>query len=244
MPWYERRIIAGRTIEIERYFSLRQKGVNVYRRGRNSGETNARQKKINELHSRKRAIRLVNANFRPGDLFLSPTYQGQPPPVKEAKRRFAAYIRRLREWRRRNGYPEIKYFATPPEHKGHRIHHHVIVNDMPMDVAVHLWRYDLQGNQIIGNGRCQADRLDDSGDYTFIARYITKEEKPGCHRYTHSRNLEQPIITEKEISRGSTSIKKGIRWPKGYKLVEDRLDATEEGREWYYARAVRWESSA
>lgn len=234
MPYYEQRVQAGRVLEIYRYHSLRRIGMKIPR-GKNRNKTTQPQQLRNWINSAKRLTWMVNANFGPGDLYITLTYSGQPPTQAQAAKELAKFIRRVRAYRRKEGLPDLKYI-TVTESRGSRLHHHLVMNAMSGDEARKIWQYEPDPKKrgslrpIQGHGRAPTDTLDQSGDYTFLARYLGKENKPGHKRWSGSTNLKPPTISKpKEISR--RTLTKTPQAPKGYLLKSWERRADSGGHE-------------
>ena len=153
--------------------------------------TREAQKNLNDRNAKKKLIRKINANFTEEDLCTTLTYKnGFVPDEEQARRDIRNYLRRVREWRRKNGLPELKYVYVIEYGGGDgrrkRVHHHVIMSGMDRDVAEALW----QGRGWANSRRLQPD------DYGLeaLARYMTKEPNGG-KRWAASRNLVDPKIT-------------------------------------------------
>lgn len=153
--------------------------------------TREAQKNLNDRNAKKKLIRKINANFTEEDLCVTLTYKdGFVPDEEQARRDIRNYLRRVRDWRRKNGLPELKYVYVIEYGGGDgrrkRVHHHVIMSGMDRDVAEALWN---------GRGWANSRRLqpDDYG-LEALARYMTKEPNGG-KRWAASRNLVDPKIT-------------------------------------------------
>lgn len=154
--------------------------------------TKEAQQNLNDRNAKKKLIRKINANFMGEDLCITLTYKaGFVPDEEQARRDIRNYLRRVRQWRRKNGLPELKYVYVIEYGGGDgrrkRVHHHVIMSGMDRDVAEALWQ---------GRGWANARRLqpDDYG-LEALARYMTKEPNGG-KRWAASKNLVDPKITE------------------------------------------------
>lgn len=153
--------------------------------------TREAQRNLNDRNAKKKLIRKINANFTEEDLCITLTYaNGFVPDEEQARRDIRNYIRRVREWRRKNGLPELKYVYVieygGEDGRRKRVHHHVIMSGMDRDVAEALWN---------GRGWANSRRLqpDDYG-LEALARYMTKEPNGG-KRWAASRNLVDPKVT-------------------------------------------------
>jgi len=156
-------------------------------------ESKEAQKRLNQKNATKNLIRLINTNFTDSDIWATFTYEARklPKTVEEAQKEFAKYLRRLKYYAARHGFPPLKYvyvteFEDDPDKGKHRVHHHVVTNFPDRDVAEKLWR---------GGARKQTRRLqsDESG-YEGLTRYCMKDPR-GTKRYVTSKNLKKPIIT-------------------------------------------------
>lgn len=245
MPYYERRVRSGRVLEIFRYFSLRRAGENIPR-GKNRQRTGDAQMVRNYVNAKKTLVRLVNANFGPGDLYITLTYEDPPPSSAQAKKDLAKYIRRLREYGKKHGIT-IKWIAVTEYRDGTRPHHHIILSGIGGDMARLLWQSEPdpkrrgKRRRWEGHGRAPNDTLDNSGDYEFIAKYIGKEDKPGEHRWTASRNLVRPVVEPPgEISRRALDrAHRDPKAPRGYRLIGWDYRAGADGHEVLYMRCIK-----
>lgn len=192
-----RTIRSGSYLEVEAYpFWHIPQGL---RKKTGKGSTEA-QRNLNDKNARKHMLRLLNANFREYvDLFMHITYPPGKLPAdpEQAKKDMTNYIRRLKNWlKKQPEYKdfELKYiYVTEHTKNGQKVraHHHMVTNFPDRDKAEELW---------IEGGRASTRRLKTS-DYGFegIARYITKEKSSKTSkRYTPSRNLTKPTVTESD----------------------------------------------
>ena len=154
--------------------------------------TREAQQKLNSRNALRKLTRLINTNFGSGDLGVTLTYKGEAPDMKQAQKDIRNYIRRLRDWRRKQGLAELKYIYVveglseeadleprqlmlgsepePPDetarHRSGRVHHHLVINDMDRDVVERLW----------GKGFANCKRLQpDEFGLEKLARYMIKE---------------------------------------------------------------------
>jgi hypothetical protein len=223
---YRKYIYSGPVCEIEEIVSFRQPGETYTRRKGNQGLTPEQQQEFNEQNARKKLSRLINGNFAEEDLFITLTYACRPKkgePEKELKN----YFRRLRDYRRKNALPEIKWIAVTETGEKGREHHHLIMSGMSRDAATKLWKL----------GRVLSSNLD-GGDYTGLAHYITKE-KPEEHkrRWSSSRNLKKPIVKYKKIKR--IDPKRIIPTPKGYRMLDYQVYSSERTGTSKYLKCIR-----
>lgn len=145
------------------------------------------QQNLNDKNAIKTVTRLVNANFTDEDIWATFTYSDNklPKTVEEAERNFANFIRRLKYYAKKHGFPPLKYvYFTHFDEQ--RVNHHLFINFPDRDVLEEMWK---------GGARKQTRRLqaDESG-YEGAVRYCMKCAK-GTKRYKASKNLEKPKIT-------------------------------------------------
>lgn len=167
-------------IWIQRYEASRAKRVS---------KTRLAQRNLNDKNAKKLIIRIINTNFTADDLAVDLTYRGDLPNEDQARRDIQNYIRRIKDYRRKHGLPELKYVYViefdDTEGGRKRIHHHMIMNSMDRDVLEKLW-----GKGYANSRRLQPNEFGLEG----IARYMTKDPR-GTKRWSASRNLESPKVT-------------------------------------------------
>jgi Holliday junction resolvase RusA-like endonuclease len=194
---YRVRIIkSGRQLELEIYPLWNDYDEN--RKARRA-TTREAQKNLNDKNAKLRVQRLIDANFTSEDICITLSYKGSSPDEKTARRDIRNYLRRVKDYREKNGLPELKYiyvieYLHEGSKKNKRIHHHVIMSGMDRDVAEELWK---------GKGWANTRRLqpDDNG-LVALAKYITKAPNGG-KRWASSRNLLEPEVkvNDTKISR-------------------------------------------
>jgi hypothetical protein len=101
-----RTIYSGDILEVEAYPIWRTQSE---LRKAKEHESREAQKNLNAKNARKKLVRKINANFTADDLCVTLTYKGDPPNEATARRDMQNYIRRVRNYRSRNGLPELKY---------------------------------------------------------------------------------------------------------------------------------------
>lgn len=226
MPYYKKVIRSGDVYEAEVYFSLREKGKKIPRTA-NRYPTTAKQEDINLKNAQRELSRIINANFKPGDLFITLTYDTlkEPDTEEEAKALLKKYLRKLRTFYRRAG-KESKYVVVTERGEKGRIHHHLVIPHEDRDELDKLWEH----------GNVLSSRLWEKKDYTRLANYITKDTKPEHKkRWSGSHNLVKPEVSQTVISRGERAVKP----PKGYRQVEFEYYISEETGAVQYLRAIR-----
>lgn len=190
-------VLAGRTLEIEKYNRWGQAKGRI--RGQKVQLSSEEQQKRNEAQAVRKLTWEINENFGPGDYHLTLTYRDPAPEPEEAKKQLAKYLRKLRGAYRKAG-AELKYIAVT-EYKHQRIHHHLILNRFDSAVISGLWTF----------GYARSSFLDGTGSYWRLAAYLVKETRKsfsgdakalaGKRRWTPSKNLKHPEPKVEEVAR-------------------------------------------
>lgn len=227
MPRYLKRIWAGDVYEEKIYFSPRERGISCERAARENLSTE-KMEEYNCLEAKRRCARMVNTNFKEGDLFLTLTFR-ERVDIKTALRLFRNFIDRLKRLRKRKGYAELKYLYVV-ERKNKREHVHLLINKMDLTMK--------ELKEVWGLGRVMVSILEPGGDYTGLAYYITKENyKEYGKRWSGSRNLENPKVKVTLVSEEKKT--KRLRVPKNYKVIEEVQYYSEITGHTRYVRAVK-----
>lgn len=211
MPYVESICRAGKTVEIERYYTARY-GKRGQKRSERRKPTRDEQREINNRHAEKKLRRLINANFVPGDYHLVLSYAHPkgtdprtPDEMKEDIRKFLRGIRKdckLME-------SDLKYIHVPEIGKKGARHHHLVISKINPDIINRHWTH----------GFIHINPLDHSGNYAKLAAYLIKyaNETIGTteaitgKRWNSSRNLIHPepkvkVITNREWYRTEPKI--------------------------------------
>lgn len=156
-------------------------------RGKKSKPTKEVQQKLNEIHAENKFVRLCNANFTKYDLKIELTYKPEcnPETEEEAARQLRNFLRRLKNYRIRNGLTELKYVAVTERgsRKG-RFHHHLIINgDIPLADLIALWGRGIVGTDIL--------QFNENG-IADLARYMIKRPIASTKKWNASKNLIHP----------------------------------------------------
>ncbi len=196
MPYIQKIVKAGKTIEVFKYYTYRCKGKGVAR-GCRCGKTKENVAKLNQRNAENHLRWIINSNFGEGDYYITLTYrkENRKSPLS-AKEILKAFLRKLRKKYKDYGV-ELKYIAVT-EYENKAIHHHLILNNAfnGKEIA-NLWQY----------GRPNIKHLDNTGEYSQLAAYLIKETSKtfgtskavAGQRYSRSRNLIEPEIEERII---------------------------------------------
>lgn len=238
MPYVERVTRAGKTIEIERYFTSRYKKRGI-KRGDKVKPTTEQQQKINTRQAERNLRILMNANFGYGDYHIELDYirkKGQPERTKEQMRQdIDIFLRELRKECKKLGQV-LKYIHVMEIGKRGARHHHLVINQIDTKILQQCWYKAYEGHN-----RVKVFPLDDSGNYAQLASYFIKytdthrKTENGAlqgKRWNCSKNLIRPepeynIISDREYFKAEArpikgyyvdknSVSKGVHSPEYY----------------------------
>lgn len=232
MPYYERKTISGRLMEVERYHATRD-GRKIAR-SENTEESTDSQKLLNDVQAANRLRRILLANFSPeaGDLFVTLTIS-QLVTAEEADACWRRFISRVKKERKARGLPEVKWVKVKEKQSG-RWHFHVIMNSgVELDKLRELWGK---------SNRLTVSVLNDGDNYRGLSRYLVEGDKPrrgGAEpenakaerekfkrRWSCSRNLAKPKVTKRQIS--PRTVMQLPKAPKGYRLLPEWTMGTDK----------------
>lgn len=200
MPIREKKFYCGKYLDIEIYPITKQE--QKQKRKKKEKESKKVQKNLNDKNAKKHLRRILNTNFTDEDVVVHLTYSEKnlASSEEEAVRDRNNFIRRVKNYRKKNGLSELKYVAvceykeaTKDSRTRTRIHHHIVMSGMDRDTLEKMWK----------KGRANADRLKENElGYEELANYIAKDPK-GKKRWTQSRNLimPEPKINDYKITR-------------------------------------------
>ena len=204
LPYVEKKVIAGRTIEIEKYYTsiFHKKGIE---REKKELPTREEQKKINSRQAEKKLRYLINTNFGEGDYHLILTYtkDSRPEAKEEARKNIQVFLRKMRKEYRDRG-KEMKYIHVVEVGARGSYHHHLVINEIEVKAITKNWPH----------GRPKINPLDNTGQYKKLASYLIKytdrlvgeDGKLQGKRWDPSRNLKKPIIKKRIVP-----VKSGFR---------------------------------
>lgn len=203
---------------------------------RRRGNTLPRKQDANERACTKRLSRLLNCNFRAGDLLLSPTYRAEAMEKlcagvdledmdalrRRAEHEVGLFLQRLKRALGKEGV-ELRYIAVTSDMDGEtgeavRVHHHIVIpsDGITMsDGALFVGKRRLAA--IWGQGDLDYRPLSHQEDYTPLAEYLMRQVRrlPDARKYRPSRNLRKPKL----LSERMVYTSRELRVPKGAKLV-------------------------
>lgn len=219
MPYIKEVCVAGKTIEVSKYYTARWGAKGEKRKAREERSSEA-QKAINQRKAEKELRRILNTNFSDGDLLvrLDFTRERAPTGSVEMQEMIAAAVRKMRIKMRKAGQ-ELKYvYVKEIGPRGGR-HIHMVMSKTDTDILRACWPH----------GGIHIDPLTSNGQYAKIAAYFVKyaarteqtEGKLIGKRWYGSRNLEKPKVKKQVISSGK--FRKEAKEKKGYYLDKESI---------------------
>lgn len=184
----------------------------------------------NENIARLRHYRNFMANFKPGDLYVTLTFNDECEvhTAKEADKERDRLRRRLQR-----KYPDAVFFI----YKGRgrttaRWHLHMVSHGIPLEFIREKWdRGNVEAPRYLRKKNRDKDGNDIGADYKGLANYLFDHWKKemGGKRWFQTRNAKKPQQeAPKEVKlKGGYSAKRPPRAPKGYRLI--RVETTTYG---------------
>ena len=203
-----------------------------------AGERRAKRKKAtpeqvrqqNKRNRETRMRRLIKANFRGSDLWVTLKYPaGTKKSIAEVSADITRFIRKLKRRYAGSGHA-LKYICRIEIGKKGGIHAHLIANRVSGS--------DLMIKDAWSHGYINITPMYEAGDFRALAEYIVKEppddgqmtflddeEKKKVTRYSSSRNLVRPVPETKEYKRRTVErlIRNGIEPSAGHYIDTDSI---------------------
>lgn len=245
MPYVRRVTKAGKTVEIEKYYTSRY-NKRGGKRGDKIKPTSDEQKKINERNAERKLRILINANFTEGDYHLVLDYvrhTGEPDRTPDEMRHdIDVFLRACRKEYRKAG-KEFKYIhVMEVGEKGAR-HHHLIINKIDTEIIQNCWNKAYEKHNLV-----KVFNLDKSGNYGKLANYLLKytskhrKKEEGAlqkKRWSASKNLTRPepkvtIISDRDYFQTEP------KEMKGYYIDKDSISCGMHSAEYYGYGYIRY----
>lgn len=240
MAYVLKKVYAGKTIEIEKFYDYKNnRGIGEKRMPKMelSPEVKA---ELNERQAEKRLRRLMNANFTNDSWYLTMDVireEGEEYATKEEmKRMLDSFQRKCRSFWKKNG-AELKYISVMAVGTRSARHFHLVLSDC-VGLGYKEMRKALQeiwdGVYLKGTKTKKSyihlENLygDNYGD---LAAYFIKQAKTTLaavghkigNRWNASKNLKKPVVKRYIISDRKT-FKQEIKAPKGFYIDEKYTD--------------------
>lgn len=180
-------------------------------------------KKVNQRMAAKKLRRLIDANFGPGDIYLTLTYRdSEQRTLEEAKKDLKKFMEKLKYRYGKIGQV-FKWIKTTGIRKRGAAHHHIIFNN------IDGFNYIKELPKIWPFGTVDIKALYEDGRYMALAEYFVKhkqeneekikESQMNARSYSCSRNLKHPRV--KRIIIKEEMIAKVPKVPTGYRIEMD-----------------------
>lgn len=217
MAKWRKTTVAGPLVMEAVYPAINPRDSETVRREKKKLTTMARQLANDKAAYRKLEL-LLAANFTPGDLFITLTYDDKhlPDSRKEALSRIRYFWKKLSNIRKKKGQDLLYLYNTEHRHGEGRWHHHVFINATGEDYE------DIRKAWIYGDVvDVETFELNRDKTYETMARYMTKEyrDKPGDNLFNHSQNLRKPETETRRVANDED-----LRPPKDAVLLFDTGD--------------------
>lgn len=181
------------------------------------------QQRMNLKYSYQKLELMLAANFAPGDLILTLTYDEDhlPRSREAAKARLKKFRLKLGALRKCSGAELRMVWATENVFGQGRWHHHCVVNATgdDFDVIRKLW---VSGENVEINKL----KIDKDHSYESLARYLCKEarERPGLRSWSYTRSCRKPEVETFPVPDDTP-----LQPPKGATVYEEASERNEFG---------------
>lgn len=181
------------------------------------------QQLMNAKYSWQKLELMLAANFVPGDLVVTLTYDDEHLPKDRA-----AALARLKKFRadltaarRKRGQELRMIWTTENVHEGGRWHHHLVVNATGKDFGEISRFWDCGADLDIRKLELSRDR-----NYESLARYMCKEarERPGLRSWSYTRSCRHPEVEVYSVPDDAV-----LEPPEDATVLEDVAKRTEYG---------------
>lgn len=218
----EYHIISGKVIETRRSILPVRSGRKT-RGTRRAGSSSAKKIALNERQEWLRLARILNANFFEGGYLVTMKYRPDrlPESYEQLCDNGEKLMRKLRLLCKKEGI-ELKRILvnanwSPKRNAPARLHHHIVINKLPLDLLQQLWP----------EGEIYIESLEE-GDLTNLAAYLCQNVKAGGKKkWSPSKGLAKPVYSE-PVPVADVS---GIDIPAGAAEVVQEPTYDEDGRQ-------------
>lgn len=236
MPYIRTTCKAGKTKEIERYYTKRFKPRKEKREARQN-KTTEQQQKINDRMTERKLTRIMNASFDETSLYVTWSYTKENrPDTEHLLKHVKKLLNDLRKLYKAEG-KVLKYIETAEVGQRGAAHIHMVINDIDPRKLRKLWPY----------GFVDIKPLDSSGQYRKLAGYFIKyyqktrgtSEQIQKKAYNCSRNLVRPQPDKKPMK--GERFTKDIKVPNGWYLDKETVEEgiTADGYEYFRYTLVK-----
>lgn len=242
----EKKIKSGKLLEVDIYPVARD--GRQLPRGSPSKRSSREQEKYNRLKAKKRAVRLVNANFDGSDVLMTLTYSPGRSPEDEAraKKDITNYLARVKRYRGRRAKELKAEIKAHP--KSRKLKDELKKAEAPMkyiytletktyrrgerkgERSYHFHLFltgcgsgDRDAYEGLWQGRTNADRFcPEKFGPEAAAKYICKEEKPDEDPFAPKKHRKKTFVGSRNLSKPKEKIRDGKITPNRARIMAER----------------------
>lgn len=175
MAYMLRTVYAGCVCEKKKFHTAKANRKGAPRAVRINPTTES-QAKANERRAEENLRWRLNANFTRRDYHLVLHYSDKQRGFAQCLEDLKLFLRKLRRICRAREQ-QLKYIAVTETKRMTNIHHHIILNRIPVEWIQDCW------DQIPGMGGVSFRPLDNRGNHAKLANYLIKESRSTMQRY-------------------------------------------------------------
>lgn len=200
-------------------------------RGEKRKISSAAQKRMNEKYSWQKLEMILAANFVPGDLVVTLTYNDRnlPRSYEEDASKLKYFMAKMRKARKARGETFRMAWNDESISDSGRWHHHCVINGTSGEDYKELLR-------VWGNGEVEIKPLivNYEKNYETLARYMCKEysAKPGRRAWSYTRNCSKPEVECYRVPDDTP-----LQPPKGSMVFEDQREQNQFGS-YHYVKYI------
>lgn len=214
-------IVAGSLVLEAVYPAISGKDAPKVRQAKRKVSSEAQQR-MNQKYSYQKLELILAANFVPGDLVVTFTYDNEHLPFsrKGAEGKLKYFRAKLAAARQQRGEELRMVWNCEHKHGDGRWHHHTVINSTGEDYEeiLRLW----------GQGEVEITKLrvDKDKNYETLARYLAKEEreKLGQRAWSYTRSCRKPQVEVMRVEADTP-----LNPPKGALVFEQASEHTQYG---------------
>ena len=221
----EYHIISGAVIEIRRSYLPVRNGATKKRGCRRAGASSAKKISANENQEILRLARILNSNFGEGGYLVTLKYDNSlvPQSYDELCEKGSKLMRKLSTLCKKENLSLKRVLInanwSPKRQAPARLHHHLVINELSLDLLKKLWPEQQLHIRTL-----------EKGDLTELASYLlanVHEIGAGKKKWACSKNMDKPVFTEPE----EVSELDGIQAPAGAANITQIPTYDEDGRQ-------------
>lgn len=218
---------AGRIVEVVQYSHVKKTDGPAVRQAKKKKTSAVMQAWNNKSSTRKFELMLA-ANYRPGDVLGTLTFDDDHLPSSKAEvdRRFKYWREKIRKRYMADGLDPVIFWRVEHRHGDGRWHVHFILTATGNDYE------KIRSSWIYGPVQdYKSLRVDEEKNYRTIAEYLTKErpDKLGQRGWSYTRNARKPQEEWDVVEEDDAPV-----IPEGVIVLESTVSETQYGRHYYH----------